>query len=187
MKENKETIEFLKEQLERTNYWISFAEAKNGAIVAINIALMTIIVDLFSYAAELCVFALSCLIVSNLICLISFFPNLKTHWKKEDDKGNIDKEKLSGEKSAKNDDSELNLLFYSDIAKLSEEQYKEQVRIKYGEQFGEKCFNNKIAFDYLSEIHINSCIANRKYILFKYAIKSDIFALVLCIIIFIVA
>ena len=27
-------------QLERTNFWLSFAEAKNGAIIAINVALI---------------------------------------------------------------------------------------------------------------------------------------------------
>ena len=28
--------EYLKEQLERTNYWLSFSEAKNGALVAVK-------------------------------------------------------------------------------------------------------------------------------------------------------
>ena len=36
-------VSHFENQLERTNYWLSFAEAKNGAIIAINVALITIV------------------------------------------------------------------------------------------------------------------------------------------------
>ena len=75
----KELTKFSKEQLERTNYWLAFAEAKNGALIAVNIAMMTIIVHLFSCAPYLCAAVLICLTGSSLICLKSFFPNLSSH------------------------------------------------------------------------------------------------------------
>ena len=34
-------------QLERTNFWLSFAEAKNGAIIAINVALIAVLITIF--------------------------------------------------------------------------------------------------------------------------------------------
>lgn len=166
------TIDFLKDQLERINYWLSFAEAKNGAVMAINIALMTIVVDLFSYSPCLCALILCSLTVSSIICIVSFWPNLKTH---ADNKG----------KSI--DCDQLNLLFYSDIAKLTEEKYKKEIKTKYKDIFANCNSDNKLVEDYLSEIHINSTIANRKYCFFTLAMKVDILSLVLCIFMFIIA
>lgn len=166
------TLEFLKEQLERTNYWLSFAEAKNGALVAINLATMAVIVELRSDEPVFCTIVLILLIFSSIVCLTSFFPNLKTH--SENPKFN-------------EDDSNLNILFYSDIAKLSEEQYIKKIVTNYGNELDEETLDKTIAKDYMSEVHINSCIAHRKFIMFKRAIKIDILALVLCILFFIAA
>ena len=78
MNEKNNRIEFLKDHFERINYWLSFAEAKNGALVAVNIAIMALIIDLFSYAPCLCAFILCCLTISSIICIVSFWPNLET-------------------------------------------------------------------------------------------------------------
>ena len=39
-KKIKNVEEFFSTQLERTNYWLSFAEAKNAGLLAINIAII---------------------------------------------------------------------------------------------------------------------------------------------------
>ena len=36
-------LEYLKEQLERSNYWLTFSESKNAALVAFNVAIIAII------------------------------------------------------------------------------------------------------------------------------------------------
>lgn len=172
MDTKKETNEFLKEQLERVNYWLSFAEAKNGILIAVNIALMTFVSDLLSYAPMLCAFILSCMVISSIICIASFIPNLKTH---------------ADIKGTNTDVNALNLLFYSDIAKLKEEQYADLLKDKYKDVFDEHSFNSSIAKDYISEIHINSIITNRKYCYFRVALDVDLVPLALCIVLFIIA
>lgn len=172
MDEKNYTLEFLKEQLERTNYWLSFAEAKNGALVAINLAMMAVIVELRSDAPKCYTLVLILLGVSSIVCLTSFFPNMKTH---------------SDNPNFQEDSSEMNMLFYSDIAKLSEKQYVTRIETNYKNELDEKILATTIANNYMSEIHINSCIANRKFGMFKMAMKIDILALVLCILFFIVA
>ena len=170
MDEKNYTLEFLKEQLERTNYWLSFAEAKNGALVAINLAMMAVIVELHSDVSVCYTIVLILLGVSSIVCLTSFFPNMKTH---------------SENPTFKVDISKMNMLFYSDIAKLSEKQYATLIETNYGNELDKNILATTIAKNYVSEIHINSCIANRKFGLFKVAIEIDIIALVLCVLFFI--
>ena len=65
-------------QLERTNFWLSFAEAKNGAIIAINVALIAVLITIFDKAPIFCVIAISCFLASCTLGLISFIPNTKS-------------------------------------------------------------------------------------------------------------
>ena len=68
--------EYLKEQLERTNYWLSFSEAKNGALVALNIALMAVCTQVSNMNVVFCSLTCIILLVSSVFCLWSFYPNL---------------------------------------------------------------------------------------------------------------
>lgn len=89
--------EFLAEQLNRVNSWLSFAEAKNAALIAFNVAILSVDMKMPEWA--LCIFRIA-ILVSIVISLISFWPNF-------------------AKKS-----SSRNLLFYKDIAEL-DSQYKE--------------------------------------------------------------
>lgn len=164
--------EFLKEQLERVNYWLSFGEAKNGALIAINMALMALLIELFKYAPLLCTITLICLALSNCICLLSFVPDLTSN-----NAGN----------SNSIDIKSINLLFYSDIAKLDKEQYIDALKIEYTDLFDKESFEGKRELDYVSEIYTNSCIAARKYHLFRKAVYIDLIAMVLGAVLFMVA
>ena len=46
MKVNSEKIEFYEKNLDRINYWLQFAEAKNAAVIAFVVAILTAIVFL---------------------------------------------------------------------------------------------------------------------------------------------
>ena len=65
---------FLEKQLDRTNYWLSFAEAKNAALIAFNVAIIAFIAE---FQEDLPIFSTVIMIlsvVSTVICLISFIP-----------------------------------------------------------------------------------------------------------------
>ena len=51
-------------QLERTNFWLSFAEAKNGAIIAINVALIAVLITIFDKAPIFCIVAVIFFLIS---------------------------------------------------------------------------------------------------------------------------
>ena len=162
--------DFLIEQLERTNYWLSFSEAKNAALVALNIAIIAVFtqVDILGMVLQsvFCIFFLA----STLCCLISFSPNLKN----KADEQNVE--------FIKN----CNLIFYGDIAKLSDsDTYLSCVKNRYKFEFDE---NEKYLFkDLAEEIVINSQIAVRKYRMFKNAMVIDVLAVVILVISLVVA
>lgn len=170
--DNKDTIDFLKEQFERVNYWLSFGEAKSGALIVINLALMAIIIGLFSYSPVICTIALISLVLSNGVCLWSLLPDSSSH---------------NNEMDSQIDYGKINLLLYSDIAKLSKEQYSNALRTEYADVFKEHSLKSKREVDYVSEIYTNSCIASRKFCLFRKAVYIDYIAMLLCVVLFIMA
>ena len=89
-------------QLERTNFWLSFAEAKNGAIIAINVALIAVLITIFDKAPIFCVMAISFFLASCTLGLISFIPNTKSR----------------PDVNTMTSSEELNLLFYGDVASI---------------------------------------------------------------------
>ena len=162
--------DFLKEQLDRSNYWLSFSEAKNAALVALNIAIIAVCtqVDIFGVIMQvvLCIMFL----ISTICSLISFYPNLKN------------KAKEQGENSIEN----CNLVFYGDIAKISDSKvYINCVKTRYQLNMPED--KKHICEDLAEEIVINSEIATSKYRLFKKAIFVDMMAIVFFIICLIIA
>ena len=158
-------------QLERTNFWLSFAEAKNGAIIAINVALIAVLITIFDKAPLFCVIAISCFLASCILGLISFIPNTKSR----PDKNEIEN---TGEK---------NLLFYGDIASIGT--IEEYIKLSINRYFSNEEMDivNELVYDLASEVLINSRITVKKYKNFKNAVKIDFIALVMTIIFFCVA
>ena len=170
----KQLVEHFEKQLEMVNYWLAFAEAKNGAIIAINIAIMAVMISLFEQAPVMCVLVIGCFLISSVWSLISFFPNMKNR----PDRNNTTI-----------DNREKNLLFYGDIASLeTTERYIELTRDRYFEDtINMQIDIDKLIYDLASEIVINSQITKKKYNDFKRALKVDFVAIVLSIIFLVVA
>lgn len=159
-------VSHFENQLERTNYWLSFAEAKNGAIIAINVALIAVLITIFDKIPIFCVIVISCFLVSCTQSLISFIPNTKSR---------LDVNRMIS-------DGELNLLFYGDVASIgTTERYIELIKNRYF--LGDEMIPvNKLVYDLASEVLINSRITLKKYNCFKNAVKVDFIALALTII-----
>lgn len=160
----KEFENTLKDIYSYVNYWLQFAEAKNIALIAFNIAFLTILLN--SSISILIAFSSSILILSTICCLVSFIPftsinNTKADCIKEED----------------------NLFFYKDIAKYDADQYLQKIAQRYFENISvETLSTHKIAIDYIKEIICNAKIACRKYRFFKSGLFLDIIALITTII-----
>lgn len=167
-KKIKNVEEFFSTQLERTNYWLSFAEAKNAGLLAINIAIIGILMEKGKILEMGRVAVLLCLLASSIICIVSFYPNMKSKEKKK-------KEQTSEAK---------NLVFYRDIAEFeSEEKYTAKVLDDYfGINREDTDATNRddvsaLSADLAAEVFINSKITVRKYSTFRWAVILDIVAL----------
>lgn len=68
-------ISFFEKQLERVNYWLSYAETKNAAMIALNVAICAALISM-SLSDRLYVIAMVGLLVSTIILMVSFFPFL---------------------------------------------------------------------------------------------------------------
>lgn len=166
-----EPIEYFEKQLDRTDKWLSFAEAKNAALIALNLAMCGVIVKWIGNLGSdsLCVrrvliVDLALFIISLLIALFSFFPNLSKTPKINSD--------------SKKKDSNFNLVFYGDIQSFSSaEEYIRYFCLQCKYPLPETL--KRPFIDFANEIIINSQITVRKYKLFKRALNFDIFAFVL--------
>lgn len=147
---NKEATEYLKDVFNNINKWLSFAEAKNGSIIAFN---TTFIVNVMKDIKEISITNIWCWIlcifcVSLLIALYSFKPNMKGL-----EKIHINR-KCEGHRI---------LMLYSYIAELSSYEYIIKLNNE-GIMVDEK---NKVHKDYVNEIIQNSRISVWKYKVFK--------------------
>lgn len=150
--------EYLKEQLERTNYWLSFSEAKNGALVAVNVGVIAVCVQMKSVFSLVDIMVCVLFLVSTLFCLLSFNTNLTNKYKSKENTGY---------------NSELNLSFYGDIARIQNvEEYLDLVKERYHLPLD----HEQMCYDLAEEVMINSKIAIIKFNLFKRAVFTDIFA-----------
>ena len=159
-------VSHFEKQLDRTNYWLSFAEAKNGAVIAVNVALMAVLVEIFDKAPVFCVVAMCCFLVSCGLSLISFIPNTNS--------------RPDVEKST--DYDAMNLLFYGDIALIGTTSKYIELSINRYFTGVEPMIGDKIVYDLASNVLINSRIAMKKYGLFKWAVKVDLLAIAFVII-----
>lgn len=174
-KNNERLTGFLEKQLERTTTWLSFAEAKNAAIVAFNIALAQICFDSLEKAniPAIIYLALSALAIATFISLSSFAPKLFAHPTIEP-KGLGKKERP------------INLLFFGSIAEISDEkELLQEIKRQYF-QDDSNIVNNQMDTDLGKELLENSRIANRKYKLFNCALAFDILTIVMLVVDYVV-
>lgn len=140
------------------NEWLRFAEAKNAMIIAFNGASIYGIVKLpflnnfisFGFLEAYSLGIVIMLIISSIIALLSFVPNL--HF-------------LKGSTYLKMD--EVNLLFYQHLKQFEVKKIKELLSEKAG--LNESDFT-KLDDDLISQIKYNATIASRKYHHFTVAV-----------------
>lgn len=156
-------IEFYEKQLERVNYWLSFAEAKNAALIVLNFAALTFLATLFQYAPVICSISMIFFLASSFICIYSFYPNESSN-------------------------TEDNLLFFGDVSKHNEAQeYVKLVSEKYFSGTDDNRNIDKLLMDYSDEILINSKITRKKYKAFRKSIIIDCLGLISCVLAIIIA
>lgn len=164
--DKKERLESLESIFSNVSNWLSFAEAKNGALLALNIAGICGIASMNEQMSYLQLSVCLFLLVSTFILLYSFHPNTKSAL-----------ENSLNEHEHQNTDSvpAKNLLFFGDIAKYpTAERYLDSLFDMYYESAQEdETFQEK---HYAEEIWINSKITIRKYRAFRWALSIDIIA-----------
>lgn len=159
-----EHFKYIGEQVDK---WLSFAEAKNAALIAFNVAVLTVIGDLGlkSYEATVIIILLT---IAMLISMMSFIPNLNSKMLNKSDK------------SLKNEViTEKNLLFYGHIGNIENtKQFIKETRDKYFSEKSDETVFSELNIDLANEIIVNSKIAIKKYKFFKIASLLDSIALI---------
>lgn len=165
--EDEKLDELLNKIFSNVNSWLSFAEAKNAANIALVVACIAAIFSLDSINVLLYVI---CILfsVSGICSLISFIPRLGEKI--------VRKFPRLAEKMVKKKDKNENLLFFEAIKKYSGNEYAEQVSKLYL-QTNKKDFS-RYQLDLANEIVYNSGIASRKYKFFLVAAYIDVVAFI---------
>lgn len=156
--------ELFQQIFENINTWLHFAEAKNAAIIALNIAMIAALFSSNLSAVSMVLFSgISIgLLLSTLISLVSFRPNNKTIAK------------------IVSKDIDPNLLHYAYIASLETDEYLKELYKNYWKKPCQDCSNfPQIEKDYSNEIIQNSRITMRKQRYFKGALYIDFVIIVL--------
>ncbi len=166
----KEIDSVFKDIFDNVNTWLHFAEAKNVALIAMNIALLSAIFSASNiYTCFFLYFTISSLfIVSTLFCLFSFLPKLT---------------RIQNNKTS----CENNLLFYAYIASLTPTEYVKRIYNYYFENASAGEEISPLHLDYAKEIVSNSRITVRKIKIFNCALATDFIALLLLILLIICA
>lgn len=173
---NKEKIiELLEKNLSDVNYWLTFAEAKNGVMVTLNSAFVGLIIssDKFTINNPIMVFILIMIFIPLIISLVSFIPDTK-------DYATLN---ISNNISIDN----KNVCFYGHIKDFDNKRY---IKLLYKKYFGSDLEDNNIpdiAIDYSSEIIYNSNITIKKLNKFKKALEFEFLIIAILIIFIIIA
>ncbi|MGP1434028.1 MAG: Pycsar system effector family protein [Catonella sp.] len=157
MKISNDKINFYEKNLERINYWLQFAEAKNAAIIAFAISILVVIwtsklSDNIYIATIISFFYL----ISLIISLCSFYPKGKN---------------LNINEKIEEYNSNDNFLFWNDIAKYSAKDYIEGINKQVQFENDDISAMEKM---YVEEIISNARIAKIKYKKFKYSVVISI-------------
>lgn len=168
--------ERLKFIFENVNSWLSFAEAKNGALVALDVAILAGVTALGSFDVYNCfwVFVIIAVCTSMMISLISFIPF--TGNKSEKFMEIIIKKDIQS--------ATKNYLFYTYIASYkSTDSDIRRYLLEMASDYNERNYQVTLEdYDIASEIICNAKLVLRKYKLFKIALLILFFTtLALCI------
>lgn len=157
----------LRDILAGVNDWLKFAEAKNGALLAANLAAIFGITSKDfqdCYLGRLCsaysIIPITLLVLSVLICLISFAPKVAIP---------------SARHGGKPRDG-ANLIFYGDLARFEPLPYLEALAKASGQ---ETAAFGGLAVAYATQAIINSRIALKKYRCFNWALWFTIAAILI--------
>ena len=163
----------LQKQLDQVNTSLSFAEAKNIALIAFNVAMMGLLNEMYKDTKIILCITLSFIVTSSLVSILSFWPNLLSSLQKRNDKSN--------------NENELNLIFFGDIAKIDNEKaFLEYTKKKYFTRDGSENTDHVI-IDLASEVLINSKITKKKNNFFMIALILDIACLAVLMVVIMIA
>lgn len=152
------------------NHWLNFAEVKHGALLVFNTTIFLGIFSNFKSNISNC-----CVKIMLIILVISMFLSISSYFPRQN---------LAKRKKQKNAE-QLNLLYYRDIATLSNgiEYLKLLYKYYYDEESKSKELFTKKEIHYANEIIYNSRITSYKYMLFKYSLSFSLISLFFLIII----
>lgn len=151
----KDRMDFYEKNLEKVNYWLQFAEAKNAAMIAFTVAMLAVIYSFFDNIVVLVILSLVYVIaLSILIC--SMFPL-----------GNMDADTRNGDYQEKD-----NYLYWKDIAKYSKRDYIESISKQFFACSTDNVSKQEVML--VEEIITNARIAKYKYRMFELATKGVI-------------
>jgi len=149
-------VNHLKDIFDNVNYWLKFAEAKNGAIIALNSSLIFGVFKINSTIANENIFRdyyivmiIFVLLVSTIIALLSFIPRLKYPY-------------INFQSINKHD----NLLYFGDILKYTADQYYEKIQTIINTEDNQK----ELELYYINQLIINSKITFIKFKQFEIAV-----------------
>jgi hypothetical protein len=156
-------------QLARTLDFVKFAEAKNGAVLALSSGWILASVNLLSGEHKLPLgydkafwIVMSLFVLAGLLSIISFLPRML-------------REFIEGEDGTKN------LLFFGDIAALPIGQFKERVSERYRPN-ADHAVTDRYLDDLCVQISVNAKIAARKFELFN-AAGACVFLAIACLLV----
>ena len=170
--EHEKVQELLQGIFDNINNWLVFAEAKNAAIIAFNIACFSILFGIKEYADAGILFYIVCvgMVISSMLALISFLPQMGKYAKNTKGHSVCD-----------------NLLFYKDIAGYGGTEYFKAVIKQYYKKDILDSEILKLEKDLSDEITYNATVIERKYRWFGYALKVELGMLILLIAMIIIA
>ncbi len=159
-----ELIEFQEKNLDRVNYWLQFAEAKNAALIAFTVAILAVV-----YQTPIISDTVLCIIITIshvavlIITIIATMPRNNEYIHNK-----IDVYRETD-----------NLIYWKDISKYAIDDYIEILNgyLNFDENLSD--LDKKQIYIYSEEIIINSRIARKKYELFSLALKISILGNVL--------
>lgn len=140
-------IDFYEKNLDRVNYWLQFAEAKNAAMIAFIVTVLSI----FNASFNNCYLRMLFYVVFLLALCISIFSILP--------KSNMNVDKVDGKYS-----DEDNCFYWNDIAKYSKNDYVNKIN-----ELFKSDNSSMLELMLASEIITNARIAKHKFTLFRAA------------------
>lgn len=164
MHTEKNHFELLQQLLSSVNMWLHFAEAKNAALIAFNIALLSALfnADLFVFSSTIFSSIIIGLLISIVVLLFSFLP------------------KNSPLKKIIRSNIEANLFHYVYVATLDSEEFLSLLYKRYWAENNQNTpLFSRIERDCSKEIIQNARIAVRKQLFFNIAFKIDVVIIII--------